>query len=157
MDDPRLALDGERGPDLGGRDDRIGGRSEDIHHGKTLSEVAREIATPARMLTPSGSVVLRIDALLWRSGSRSGHPIEDGEDPTQALEVEQVIGERRGIVAGLGIRVGTAASDGEVAAVSSPDEEVGIDARSAPDDLDALATEGMAGMGDRHESRTWRR
>lgn len=108
------------------------------------------------MLTPSGSVGLRIDALLWRSGSCPGHPIQDGEDPAQSFEVEQVVGERRGVVAGLGIGVGAAAGDGEMAAVSSPDDEVGIDSRSAPDDLDALAAEGMAGMGNRHEPQTWR-
>jgi hypothetical protein len=156
MDDPRLALGGQRAPDLGRGDGWIDGRSEDIHQGKTLSEVAREIATPVRMLTPSVPVGLRVDAGLLCSGSRLGQSIQDGEEPTQALGVEQVVGERRGIVAGLGISVGAAASDGNVAAVGSSDDEIGIDARSATDDLDALTAEGMAGMGDRHKARIWR-
>ncbi len=49
--------------------------------------------------------------------------------------------------------VGTAQGDGGMSSLGEPDDEVGITAAAQAHDLDALAAEGVMGMGDGDESR----
>jgi hypothetical protein len=75
------------------------------------------------------------------------------DDLAQAREVEQVLGSRPGRVGWRGRAVGAAQSDGGVASVGQPDDEVRIGSSAPANDLDALAAEGVVGMGDGDESR----
>jgi hypothetical protein len=84
-----------------------------------------------------------------------GDAFEELEDATQAPEVEQVLGGRRGQAFERRSVVGTAQGDGGMSSIGEPDDEVGITAAAQAHDLDALAAEGVMRMGDGDESR-WR-
>jgi hypothetical protein len=91
-------------------------------------------------------------------GSAPGwsQPIEQLDDPTQTVEVEEVLGPglRRQIRRG-GV-IGAAQGDGGVAAVREPDDEVGIIPAAKANDRDALTAQRMMRMRDGDESqRRW--
>ncbi|MBV8611316.1 MAG: hypothetical protein JO034_28130 [Singulisphaera sp.] len=88
------------------------------------------------------------------AGRRSlGDAIEEPEGPPQALEVEQILGGRRGQALERGDVVGAAQRDGGMSSIREPDGEVGITPAAQAKDLDALAAEEVMRMGDDDESR----
>jgi hypothetical protein len=97
----------------------------------------------------------RPDAIATGRGSapRLGQAIEQLDDPTQTLEVEQVLGSPGGRTLQRRSGVGAAQGDGGVAPVGEPDDEIGISPSAEANDLDALAAEGVVRMGDGDESR----
>jgi hypothetical protein len=82
-----------------------------------------------------------------------GQTIEQLEDPTQTIEVEQVLGSQGGRTLPRRNVVGAAQGDGGVAAVGKHDNQVRIVPSAKPNDFDALAPKGMMRMGDGDESR----
>jgi len=88
------------------------------------------------------------------AGRRSlGDAIEEGEGPAQALEVEQVLGGRRGQALERGDGVGAAQGDGGMTSVRESDNEIRITSPAQTNDLDPLTAERMVWMGDGDESR----
>jgi hypothetical protein len=81
--------------------------------------------------------------------------IEEMEDLTEAVEVQEVIRPWRVIALGRGEIVGAAQGDGGMPSVRETDDEIRIGSAAKPDDLDPLATKRMMGMGDDDESRRW--
>jgi hypothetical protein len=81
------------------------------------------------------------------------HAIEELDDLTKAVEIEEVIRPRRGIALGWGGIVGVAQGDGGMPPVSKSDDEIRINSPAEPDDLDLLSADRMMGMGDGDESR----
>jgi hypothetical protein len=81
------------------------------------------------------------------------HALEELEDLTKAVEVEEVIRPRRGIALGWGGIVGAAQGDGGMPPVGESDDEIRINSPAEPDDLDPLSAERMMRMGDGDESR----
>ena len=81
------------------------------------------------------------------------HAIEEQEDLTEAVEIQEVFGPRRGINLGQGEIIGAAQGDGGMPAVGESDDEIGIVAATEADDLDPLIAERMMRMGDSDESR----
>jgi hypothetical protein len=79
--------------------------------------------------------------------------IEELEDLTEAVEIEEVIRPRRGIALGWGGIVGAAQGDGGIPPVRESDDEIRINSPAETDDLDPLAAERMMRMGDGDESR----
>ena len=84
-----------------------------------------------------------------------GHALEELEDLTKAVEIEEVIRPRRGIALGWSGIVGSAQGDGGMPPVRESDDEIGIDSPAEQDDLDPLSAERMMRMGDGDESRRW--
>ena len=84
---------------------------------------------------------------------RSGQTIEQLDDLTQTIEVEQVLGSRVGRTFQRRSVVGAAQGDGGVAPVGEHDDQVRIVPSAQANDLDALTSKGMMGMGDGDESR----
>jgi hypothetical protein len=82
-----------------------------------------------------------------------GEVVEELEDLPQTVQVEQVFDRRRRGVLGNGRGVGAAQGDGGMSAIREPDDEVRVTASAQANHLDALAAEGVMGMGDRDESR----
>jgi hypothetical protein len=83
----------------------------------------------------------------------SSHAIEELEDLTGAVEVQEVIRARQGIALRRGGVVGAAQGDGDMPSVREPDDEIRIVSATEADDLHSLATKRMMGMGDGDESR----
>ena len=79
--------------------------------------------------------------------------IEELEDLTEAVEIQEVIRPWREIALGRGEIVGAAQGDGGMPPVRESDDEIRIDSAAEPDDLDPLSAERMMGMGDGDESR----
>ena len=103
---------------------------------------------------------MRIERRRGGVGLRAGHTptivsqaIEELEDLTKAVEIEEVIRPRRGIALGWGGIVGAAQGDGGMPPVRESDDEIRINSPAEPDDLDPLSAERMMGMGDGDESR----
>jgi hypothetical protein len=88
-----------------------------------------------------------------RTPTVSSPAIEELEDPTEAVEIEEVIRPRRRFALGWGGVVGAAQGDGGMPPVRESDDEIRIDSAAEPDDLDPLPAEWMVGMGDGDESR----
>ena len=84
-----------------------------------------------------------------------GDAIEESNDRSQALEVEQVLGCGPDRVLGRRKVVSAAQGDGGMSSVREPDDEVGVDPPAQANDLDMLTAEGVMRMGDGDESR-WR-
>ena len=81
------------------------------------------------------------------------HAIEEVEDLTKAVEIEEMIRPRRGITLGWGGVVGAAQGDGGMPPVRESDDEIRINSPAEPDDLDPLSAERMMRMSDGDESR----
>jgi hypothetical protein len=81
------------------------------------------------------------------------HALEELEDVTKAVEIEEVIRPRRGLTLGVVGIVGAAQGDGGMPPVRESDDEIRIDSPAEPDDLDPLPAERMMRMGDGDESR----
>jgi hypothetical protein len=79
--------------------------------------------------------------------------IEEFEDLTEAVEVQQVIRWQQGVVLGRCEIIGAAQRDGGMPPVRESDNEIRIDSAAETDDLDPLPAERMMGMGDGDESR----
>jgi hypothetical protein len=84
---------------------------------------------------------------------RLGQPIEQLDDLTQTIEVEQVLGSRGGRTFQRRSVVGAAQGDGGVAPVGEHNNQIRIVPSAKANDLDALTPKGMMGMGDGDESR----
>jgi hypothetical protein len=94
-------------------------------------------------------------ALSRRHRAVSSDAIEELEDSTEAVEIQEVIRRRREIALGRGEIIGTAQGDGGMPAVRETDDEIRIVSAAKPDDLDPLAAQRMMRMGDGDESRRW--
>jgi hypothetical protein len=81
------------------------------------------------------------------------HALDESEDLTKAVEIEEVIRSRRGIAVGWGGIVGAGQGDGGMPPVGESDDEIRINSPAEPNDLDALSAERMMRMGDGDESR----
>ena len=92
-------------------------------------------------------------ALSRRHRAVSSDAIEELEDLTEAVEIQEVIRSRREIASRRGEIIGAAQGDGGMPAVRETDDEIRIVSAAKPDDLDPLATERMMGMRDGDESR----
>ena len=79
--------------------------------------------------------------------------IQELEDLTEAVEIQQVIRTCRGILHGRRSGVRAAQSDGGMPPVRETDDEIRIVSAAKPDDLHPLAAERMMGMGNRDETR----
>ena len=99
----------------------------------------------------------RLDAIAAGRGSavHLGQTIEQLDDPTQAIEVEQVLGRHCGRTFESWSVVGAAQGDGGVTPVGEHDDKVRIVPAAKTNDLDALAPKGMMRMGDGDKSRSW--
>jgi len=99
----------------------------------------------------------RLDAIV------SGRPgafwlsqaVEQLNDPTQAIEVEQVLGHHCGRTFERRSVVGATQSDGCVTPVREHDDKVRIVPAAKTNDLDALTSKGVMRMGDGDKSRRW--
>jgi hypothetical protein len=81
------------------------------------------------------------------------HALDELEDLTKAIEIEEVIRRRRGIALGWGSIVGAGQGDGGMPSVGESDDEIRINPSAESDDLDPLSAERMMRMGDGDESR----
>jgi hypothetical protein len=88
-----------------------------------------------------------------RGVSGLGETIEQLDDPTQTIEVEQVLGSHGGRTFERRSVVGAAQGDGGVTAVGQHDNQVRIVPSAKANDFDALTPKGMMRMGDGDESR----
>ena len=88
-----------------------------------------------------------------RGVSWLGQTIEQLDDPTQTIEVEQVLSSQGGRILQRRSVVGAAQGDGGVAPVGEHDNQVRIVPSAEANDLDALTPKGMMWMGDGDESR----
>jgi hypothetical protein len=84
---------------------------------------------------------------------RLGQTIEQPDDLTQTIEVEQVLGCHGGRTFQRRSVVGAAQGDGGVAPVGEHDNQVRIVPSAKANDLDALTPKGMIRMGDGDEFR----
>jgi len=84
---------------------------------------------------------------------RLGQTIEQPDDLTQTIEVEQVLGSQGGRTFQRRSVIGAAQGDGGVAPVGEHDNQVRIVPSAKANDLDTLTPKGMMGMGDGDESR----
>ncbi len=91
-------------------------------------------------------------ALAWRA-DRLEVAVEEPEDLTEAVEIQEV--SRRGGGTGLGRSeiIGAAQRDGGMPPVRESDDEIRINSPVEADDLDPLSAEGVMGVDDRDESR----
>ena len=92
-------------------------------------------------------------ALSRRHLTVSSDAIEESEDFTEAVEIQEVIRPWGEIALGRGEIVGAAQGDGGMPSVRETDDQIRIVSAAKPDDLDPLATKRMMGMGDGDESR----
>ena len=101
--------------------------------------------------------LFRLGAIAARRGGVVclGQTIEQLDDPTQAIEVEQMHCRLRGRNLWRCIVVGAAQSDGGVTPARGHDNEVRIVPPANSDDLDTLALKRMMRMGNDHKSRIW--
>ncbi len=81
------------------------------------------------------------------------HALEELEDLTKAVEIEEVIRPWPGIALGWGGIVGAGQGDGGISPVGESDDEIRINSPAEPNDLDPLSAERMMRMGDGDESR----
>ena len=88
-----------------------------------------------------------------RTPTVSSDAIEEPENLTEAVEVQEVSRRRRGVVLGRSEIIGAAQRDGGMPPVRESDDEIRIDSAAETDDLDPLSAEWMMGMGDGDESR----
>jgi len=108
-----------------------------------------------------GLILLRLGRGRWvvvvtrRRLTVSSDAIDELEDLTEAVEIQEVIRAWREIVIRRRSVVGAAQGDCGMPPVRETDDEVRIISAAKPDDLNPLATERMMGMGDRDESRRW--
>ncbi len=97
----------------------------------------------------------RLDVIATGRGGaiRLGQTIEQPDDLTQTIEVEQVLGSRGGRISQRRSVVGATQGDGGVAPVGEHNDQVRIVPSAKANDLDSLPPKGMMGMGDGDESR----
>jgi hypothetical protein len=150
LDGARLDLGGEPDPDLGGRDDGIGVRSLEPHKNTSHCD-ARGVGILGVILTRIGRGRWGMITRAGRASSLTSPVIEELEDPTEAVEIQEVA--RRAIALVRGEVIGAAQGDGGMSPVRVSDDEIRINPPAETDDLDALSAEGMMGMGDGDESR----
>jgi len=79
--------------------------------------------------------------------------IEHLEDLPEAVEIQEVNWPGRGISLREREIIGAAEGDGGMPSVGESDDEIRIDSPPETNDLDALSTKGVMGMGDGDESR----
>ena len=82
-----------------------------------------------------------------------GQTIEQLDDLTQTIEVEQVLGSQGGRISQRRSVVGAAQGDGGVAPVGEHNNQIRIVPSAKANDLDSLTPKGMMRMRDGDESR----
>jgi hypothetical protein len=92
-------------------------------------------------------------ALSRRRPAVSGDAVEELEDVTEAVEIQEVIRPGREVALGRGEIIGAAQGEGGMPSVRETDDEIRVVSAAKPDDLDPMATKRMMGMGDGDESR----
>ena len=99
----------------------------------------------------------RPDAIATGRGGalKLGQTIEQLDDLTQTIEVEQVVGSQGGRTLQRRSVVGAAQGDSGVTPVREHDNKVRIVPAATMNNLDALAPKGMMRMGDGDKSRRW--
>jgi hypothetical protein len=105
------------------------------------------------ILTRIGRGRRGVVAATRRTLAVASEAIEELEDLTEAVEIEQVIWPQRGIALGRSEIIGAAQGDGGMPPVRESDDEIRIDSPAELDDLDPLTAERMMGMGNVDESR----
>jgi hypothetical protein len=83
----------------------------------------------------------------------SSHAIEELEDLTEAVEIQEVIRRRRELALVRSQIIGAAQGNGGMSAVRESDDEIRINSPAEPDELDPLSAERMMRMSDGDESR----
>jgi hypothetical protein len=152
LDGACLGLGGEPVPDLGGRDDGIVGQP--LHsHKITLRNERHVEETLEVILTRIGRGRRCMVALAGLTPIVSRDAIEEFEDLTESIEIEQVIRLQQRIALGRSEIVGTAQRDGGMPSIREPDDEIRIDSAAESDDLDPLPAKRMMRVGDGDESR----
>jgi len=94
-----------------------------------------------------------IAALTRRGRAVARGAIEELEDLTEAIEIEEVSRRRGRIRFGRSEIIGAAQRDGGMPPVRQSDDEIWINSPAETDDLDPLSAERMMGTGDGDESR----
>ena len=146
-----LGLGGEPAPDLGGRDDGIGGQSLQSHKNTSANE-SRGVGTLGVILTRIGRGRWGVVIRAGRTPTVSSPAIEELKDQTEAVEIQEVI--RRWEVALVRREIiGAAQCNGGMSPVREPNDEIRINSPAEAYELDALSAEGMMRMGDGDESR----
>ena len=91
-------------------------------------------------------------ARAWRAG-RLEVAVEESEDLTEAVEIQEVSRRRGGTGLGRSEIIGAAQRDSGMPPVRESDDEIRINSPVEADDLDPLSAEGVMGVDDRDESR----
>ena len=107
------------------------------------------------MLPRFGRFRLDVIASGRRGAFWLGQTIEQLDDPTQPIEVEQVLGSHGGRTFQRRSVVGAAQGDGGMPPVGEHDNQVRIGPAAKANDFDALTPKGMMRMGDGDKSRRW--
>jgi hypothetical protein len=154
LDGACLGLGGEPIPDLGGCDDGIGEWSLHSHKNTSKNET-RGAGTLRVILTRIGRGRRGVVAMTRRTPAVSREAIEELEDLTEAVEIQEVLRRRREIALGRSEIIGAAQRDGGMPSVRESDDEIRINSPAEADDLDPFSAERMMGMGDGDESRGW--
>jgi hypothetical protein len=94
-----------------------------------------------------------VRAVTRRTPGARSEAIEELEDLTEALEIQEVSRPRPGGILGGGGIVGAAQSDGGMPPVRESDDKIRIEAAAELEDLNLLAAERMMRMGDGDESQ----
>ncbi len=88
-----------------------------------------------------------------RTPSVSSPALEELEDQTEAVEIQEVNRRRREIALVRGEIIGAAQPNGGMSTVRESDDEIRINSPAEPDNLDPLSAERMMGVSDGDESR----
>ena len=150
LDGGSLGLGREPGPDLGGCDDEIGRWSLQSHKNISPNET-RGVGTMGVILARIGCG--RRGGVVGSRPTISSDAIEQLEDLTEAVEIQEVVWPPWEIILQGSEIIGAAQGDGGMPPVGKSDDEIRILSTTKSDDLDPLATEWMMRMGDGDESR----
>lgn len=92
--------------------------------------------------------------MAWRAG-RLEVAVEEPEDLTEAVEIQEVSRRRGGSGLGRSEIIGAAQRNGRMPPIRESDDEIRINSAVEADDLDPLSAERMMRMGDGDEFRDW--
>ena len=151
MNGAGLGRVGEPVPDLGGHDEGLGEGYLQSHKNTSQNET-RCGETLGAILPGMGRRWRGLVTRARRTPTLCRHAIEDLEDLTEAVEIQEVT-RRREIALMRSEIIGTAQREGGMSPVRESDDELRIDSATESDDLDPLASKRMMGMGNGDESR----
>jgi hypothetical protein len=147
-----LGIGGEPVPDLGGLDLGDGKRLLRTHKNNSPID-ASDVGSMGKILSRPGRG-RRDEAIgTGRQAILARDAIEEQAGLTESVEIEEVIGPRRGLAVGRGGIVSAAHGDSGMVPVRESDDEIGIEASADLDNLDLLSAERVMRMGDGDESR----